>query len=194
MLTFPEDFDGGDYDLFLKNFVLGSTQTAYIFHFLDFAPKTKRRSYRKIFFPYAKNPDLQPTDYIQTEIDFPNNYSLFACVIKINEQNIDYCLSHYRGMSSLKVISDNPFIFTEEFLHHTVKKAVHQPKKYNGLWTMDYLQFVLEYCQKGTFTFHTLVDGGDQIYWKVVVSQEDMPHILPLIEKTAREFELSTIE
>jgi hypothetical protein len=187
-VTFPENFDGNNCDQFLKNFILRTQKPTYIFYLSHFAPKTKRRSYLKIFNPKHREAPLQPSDYVQIEIDYPNNYSLLACVIQVKSENIDYCLEHFSTYHGHYLVSDNTSIFTENFIRNTVEKTV-IPKFDKEFWHSKYLLFVLEYCREGTFLFHSVVDGGDRIYWNVYLHKADVPQIMPLIEETVRAFE-----
>jgi hypothetical protein len=173
---------------FINRFITDIQNPSYVFYLGHYGTKSKLRSYQKIFTPSFKNPFLQFSDLIQVEVDYAPNQSLFACVIRLNEQNRDYCLKEFTDYHCAYLISNNLSVFSEEFVRNTVKKAAkYYPKK--DYWAINYPAFVLEYCQEGTFMFRSMA-GNDQIFWNVFLHQNDLPRILPIVRKTVKEFSL----
>jgi hypothetical protein len=156
-----------------KQWILDFGTPFYLFSFTgEPQSKTPLRSYKKML--GKKYPILQPSDFIEIEIDFNENKSLFACLIRLNENNIDFCLKTFPHPSNSLIFCSQHTVFQKNTILNLVMNGLYQDKH----WTINHEKMIAQLCEEGTFIFQSLADGGDRIFWHIFAHQRDKDLIL----------------
>jgi hypothetical protein len=169
---FPENWTYEENLDLKKQWILGSDSPFYMLSFTGTpVTKTKLRSYTKMI---GKNHTiLSPIDYIQIEVDFEENKSTFACIIRLNKHNIDYCLKTFCHPSNTLIFCSEQIIFHQDTILSFVKNGLYQ----DNYWTINYEKMIPLLCEKGTFMLQSLADGGNRIFWRIFAHQSDKERI-----------------
>lgn len=146
----------------------------FLFHMeYEALPKSKLRSFkgvtkgRKIF---------SEGDFIEKEILFSNETSLFASVIHVNKTNSKLIFENYLYDSerSFLLVSDNgKDIYNESFLVGLVTKSVNEKR----LACVNYLPLVMRYCFEGDLIIRVSGDGNTEMSLQIFAHKTKLSYL-----------------
>jgi hypothetical protein len=121
----------------LKTFMQKSKSDFCIFIAeFDAQPKTKMRSFKGLV---KRDTKINDDDKLEIETDLKNEYSLFAAIVRINDSNLEHCISKYFHNSDVCFLINEAVAFNIDF----IRKVVRQYTNEKGIFVVNYLDLVI---------------------------------------------------
>jgi len=116
--------------------------------------KNRIRSFKGIL----PKKELSTGSFLEMEIPFEKEYSIFLGMVKLSSGNFKSCFDFFLDNSRCFVLTSNQSLFNEESLKEIMKDCF---KHDNGAY-LDYSKLFIKYGLGGNLIFRLGGDGGDQ--------------------------------
>jgi len=116
--------------------------------------KNRVRSFKGIL----PKKELSTESFLEMEIPFEKDYSIFVAMVKLTSGNLKPCFDYFLDNSRCFVIASNQSLFNKESLEKIMKDCFNHD---NGVY-LDYYKLFVKYGLGGDLIFRSGGDGGDQ--------------------------------
>ncbi|NDW17917.1 hypothetical protein D0T53_03165 [Dysgonomonas sp. 216] len=164
-----------NYNSFLNKYLFSrlTNQFIYLYSVSDKKQKSKIRSYKGVF-----SRSLNINDYIETEINVEENYTIIAGLAKVTPSNIDYLIGALSYRSNNLIILSDKNLLLHQNVEYITDNIVDQS---NGV--INYIELCKIYSGSNNIIIREGGDGGDQeLSWQFFIEKEKCEEILSYIK------------